>query len=509
MKINKKVIFMFVLMFIVVSVSAMAMGSSLTIMQNEGPMTMDPSNHTATYTQALLSPMFDTLTEFDRNMKKILPCLATDWQISDDAKEWTFTIREGVTFHDGTKLDANAVKKSFDRVMDPNNGLATRSRLTNIIESIEVVDEYTVIFHLIDSYPAFLNTTSYEYTSIISPIAIDKGSEYLARNAVGTGPYTFVEWVSGEKVVMKKNANYWGEVPGVDELVWKWTAELSVLVMAVQTGEADIIFPAPPAYAKTLGASSDINFTQAPGNRCFWIALNTLQKELQDVRVRQALNYAIDREALINSSVLFGCGMIANSPVGPNLYGYDPDCPAYLYDLEKAKALLAEAGYKDGFELPIASQEPDASIVEILKSMWSKIGVDVQIHQMESGVWQGEVFSAPENNKGFSVIASWSSCDASGYLDNLFHTKKFAPAGANLGFYSNEKVDQLLDKAARTVDNDEREKLYFQAQRIIQEEAAHVSLFYANNLLAMNKRVDNVYVRVDGQLCLQNPKIKD
>lgn len=504
MRVNKSII-VFVLAFMVLSVSAMA--SSLTIMQSEAPLTMDPANHSASYTSALLSPMYETLTKFNRNMD-IVPCLATDWQISDDAREWTFAIRKGVTFHGGAKFDAYAVKKSFDRVMDPDNGLARRTRFTSIIESIEVKDDYTIIFNLKISYPGFLNMISSGSASIISPEAVDKGGDYLARNVVGTGPYKFVKWDSGEKVVMEKNTDYWGEVPEVDELVWKWSAEDFVRIMAVQTDEADIIYPVPANYNKVLDASANVNLVQNPSVVCFWIALNTLQGELEDVRVRQALNYAVDRTALIHA-VLADCGTVANSPVGPNLFGYDPDCPAYEYNLEKAKELLVKAGYEDGFELPIATQAADVNVVEALQGMWAKIGVDVVIMQMEYGVWADEVFAAPENNKGYSVIASWSSYDANGYLESLFHTEKFAPVGANLGFYSNEKVDQLLDEANITIDSKKREQLYFEAQHIIQDEAAHVSLYYTNNILAMNDKVDNVFVRPDGELLLHNPKIKD
>ncbi|MGM0603018.1 MAG: ABC transporter substrate-binding protein [Bacillota bacterium] len=505
----KKIVSLMLILFVLMTLSAGAAAEELTVMHSEPPLTMDPSNHSAGYTMAVLYPMYETLTMFNDDME-VVPSLATYWETSEDGTEWTYQIREGVKFHDGSELNAEVVKASFDRLLNPDNGLSTRSRFAGVVESVEVINDYTVRFNLGKPYPAFHHLTSMHSGAIMSPKAMEKGNEFLARNVVGTGPYKFVEWVSGERVVMEKNENYWKDnSDSVEKMIFKWSSEKSVRVMALQSGEVDVIFPVPPAYAKVIENAPNLKLYEEPSDKTLWLALNTLHEPLDNVKVRQALNYATDREAMIKS-LLFGHGTVANSPMGPVSFGYDPETPAYEYDLEKAKELLKEAGYEDGFTLPIAVQEAEANIAEALQGMWSDIGVEVEVNRMEYGLWADEVFSAPENNKGYSVIASWAASllDADGFLTPLFHTDSFAPAGANLGFYSNEKVDSLLDEAARTVDPDKRLELYSEAQRIIQDEGAHVSLYYANSLAGMNEKVKNVWMMSD-MLVFRNPVIAE
>jgi len=504
----KKLIPLMLILFVLIATGVGA-AEELTIMQSEAPLTMDPANHSADYTSAVLYPVYETLTMFNEEME-VVPSLAENWKVSGDGKEWTYEIKEGIKFHDGSELNAEVVKANFERILNPDNGLSTRSRFADVIEKVEVLDDYKISFVLNKSYPAFHHLTSLSSGSIISPKALEKGNEFLARNAVGTGPYKFVEWVSGERVVLEKDEAYRKKSDRIEKLVFKWSPEKSVRVMALQAGEADVIFPVPPAYANVVENASNLELYEKTSDRTFWLALNTLHKPLDNPKVRQALNYATDRKAMIKS-LLFNHGTVANSPMGPLSFGYDPETTAYEYDLEKARELLKEAGYEDGFTLPIAVQEAEANIAEALQGMWSDIGVEVEVNRMEYGLWADEVFSAPENNKGYSVIASWAASllDADGFLTPLFHTDSFAPAGANLGFYSNEKVDSLLDEASKTVDPEERLELYSEAQRIIQNEGAHVSLYYANSLAGMNKEIENVWLMGSGMLVLRNPVIAE
>lgn len=503
----KKLIPLILVLFVLIAFNFVAVAAELTVMHSEPPLTMDPANHSAGYTMAVLYPMYETLTMFNDEME-VVPSLATDWETSQDGTEWTYQIRKGVKFHDDSELNAEVVKANFDRLLNPDNGLSTRSRFAGVIKSVEVIGDYTVKFNLDKPYPAFHHLTSMHSGAIISPEALAKGSDFLARNVVGTGPYQFTEWVSGERVVMDKNEDYWQENgKSVEKMIFKWSSEKSVRVMALQSGEVDVIFPVPPAYAGVIEKSPNLRLDEEASDKTLWLALNTLHEPLANKKVRQALNYATNRKAMINS-LLFNHGTVANSPMGPVSFGYDPETPAYKYNLEKARKLLKEAGYENGFTLPIAVQEAEANIAEALQGMWSDVGVEVEVNRMEYGLWADEVFSAPENNKGYSVIASWAASllDADGFLTPLFHTASFAPAGANLGFYSNEKVDSLLDEAAKTVDSDQRLELYSKAQRIIQAEAAHVSLYYANSLAGMNKKVKNVWMMSD-MLVFRNPVI--
>lgn len=499
MKVSRNLVFVFVFGLMVVVFPALA--STLTVMQTEAPLTMDPSNHTAGYTAAVLNSMYECLTKFDYEMK-IVPGLAIDWQATNDGKTWTFELRRGVVFHDGEDFTAEAVKKSFERLLDPNNGLATRGRFAPVISKIEVVNDYQVKFYLKATYPSFDRLVSMGSASIISPKALDDGIS-LAKNVIGTGPFKFVEWVTGEHVLTEKNNDYWGGIPQVDQLKWKWSPEKSVLVMALQTGEADVIYPLPPAYANSLKKSPKIKVMETETDQTFWLSLNTLHKPLDNVKVRQALNYATDRNGLIKA-IARGYGKIANSPMGPISFGYDPACEAYPFDPAKAKELLREAGYADGFEVPIAVQEAETSYAEALQGMWSELGIDVKIYKMEYAHWADQVFTAKGDNKGYSVIASWASgaLDADTFLKPLFHTASFPPAGANLGFYSNLEVDQLLNEGVITVDPEKRKEIYSKAQKIIQNEGAHISFYYAKKLAGVRSNIQGVWIMGNNQIVL-------
>jgi glutathione transport system substrate-binding protein len=483
--------------------------SQLTVLQAEPPRSMDPANQTANQTASVLYPMYEGLVQ--RTEKQDLaPDLATKWESNADGTVWTFTIRKGVTFHDGTALTPEAVVASFDRLLNPKAGLAGAARFQDVINSAKVVGNDQVQFNLKNPYPAFLALLAESQAGIVSPTAAKNGT--LDRKADGTGPYKFVEWDTGERVVMEANKNYWGNVPKVDRLVWTWSAEPSVMSMSLQSGTDDIVSPLPPVYAKTFTANPQFTLMQEPGSAVFWVALDVQLAPLNDVRVRQALNYATNRKALVDS-LLHGYGTPANSPLAPPDFGYDASIKGYSYNPEKAKKLLAEAGYKDGFTINLALQEKDKAIGTALQAMWAKVGVKLNLQVMESGVWTAAAFGTPKQKKQQkigAVFASWSSntLDADGQLRPLYDTASWAPKSANLGFYSNSKLDTILDKAASITDTSKRKALYKQAQEIINEDAPMVLLYYPTALAARRSNVGGIRLAPGNGLRIRNPTIK-
>lgn len=503
MEIRKKFVYPLLLIVLIFGLaSSLALASTLTIMQSESPRAMDPSNQSATYTGSVLSHMYESLLQIDQH-GKVVPSLATEYSYSADGTEWIFQLRQGVKFHDGAPFNAESVKYSFERILNPDNGLTAYGRFNPIIKSVEVVDTHTVKFNLHKPYPAFASLLTINQASITTPSAAD----IVHRHPVGTGPYKFVEYVSGDRVVMEKNPDYWGEVPEVDRLIWRWSPEESVIVMALQAGEIDIAVPLPATHVDVLEMSPGVVVHEAPGSAVFWVALNTMKKPLDDVRVRQALNYATDRQGVVDS-ILWGHGTVAHSPLAPMYFGYDPTCPGYTYDLDKARALLAEAGYKDGFTMSITVQESEAKYAEVLQGMWREIGVNVVVDQLENALWSAKVFSPAEENETYSSFASWSSIlDADLMLTPLFATKSFPPKSANLGFFSNARLDELLEQAAFEVDPTVREKLYFEAQRIVNDEAAHVTLYYGNTIFGIREGIEGVWIQPGGAINVRNAKI--
>jgi glutathione transport system substrate-binding protein len=469
--------------------------SRVTIMQLEAPLTMDPADHTASFTMDVLDPMYESLTRFDQNLE-VSPSLATKWTVDSSGTKWTLELRKGVLFHDGTPFDAQAVVESFNRLLDPDRGLAGASRVRTIVQRITADGPGTVIFTLRSSYASFPRVLA--VTPIVSHLA-DKHGE-LSRSAIGTGPYKFVEWKTGEYVLEERNDQYWGPRPAVKQLKWIWTSEPVLMNMSVLAGEADIINPLPPIFAEALSRNPKVKLIEGNESRVFWVALNTQRKPLDDIRVRQALNYATDRKALVRTQ-LRGFGTPANSPLAPADFAYDPQTKGYPYDLERAKALMAAAGYGNGFALKIAVQEPDVDLVEALQGMWANIHVNLEIEGMEHGVFSQAIFGSPKQKaeQGIDcVFASWAAdnTDPDYQLAPLYRSNQWSPSGANLGFYANPHLDVLLESAAAELDEEKRKALYREAQQIISDDAPHVLLYYARDIAAQHAGTIPMAVRL-------------
>lgn len=475
--------------------------ATLNVMQNEPPRSMDPGDQTATFTDTVLRPMYEGLVGLTPD-NKIAPALATAWQVSDNGKVWTFTLRQHVTFHDGTPFNADAVVANIQRHIDPKGSLAASSRMRNVIASVKKIDDGSVAITLNKVYPSFLNLLTGGAAKMVSPAADKAGT--IGRKADGTGPYMLQEYKTGEYVLEQKNPHYWGENKGPDQIKWTWSSEPSVMNMALLSGQVDVINPVPPQFGRQLKSNAQVTLEQGAGASVFWVALNVDRKPLSDVRVRQALNLATDKEALLKA-VMFGYASAANSPLAPVNEGYDKSLNEYPYNLDKARALLKEAGYPEGFAMNIAVQGPDARTAQILQAMWGKAGIKLNIQQMESGVWSKAAFAPvaeKEASKTDAILASWSSGlnGSDLQLRPLYYSQSAAPVGANLGFYNNPQLDQLLDKAATTMDDKTRIADYVQAQKIIMQDAPHVMLYFQDDLYATRADIKGVRMEPGGEI---------
>ncbi len=474
----------------------------LVMMQTEAPRSMDPGNHTATYTTAVLDPMYESLVQFDEKLN-LVPGLATEWHSNPAGNIWTAKLRTGVFFHDGTKLDAPAAVASFARLLDAKRGLAGSGSFRSVVERVTVCENGSAVcFFLREPYAALPSLLT--VTPVVSPKADAKGM--LEQHAVGTGPYKFIDWKTGEYVLEERNLQYWGPKPKWARLKWIWSTEPALMNMAIAAREVDLVNPLPPVFAEALRRNKRVKLLEGKSSAVFWVALNMRSKPLDDVRVRQALNYATDRAALIRSQ-LRGYGLPANSPLAPADFGYDPAIRGYAFNLAKARALLVEAGFGQGFHMNVAAQEGQTNIVQALAGMWAQINVTLHIRQMETGVFSQAIFGSPAQKREQdiqAVFASWTSSnlDAEHQLGPLYRTKSWAPAGANLGFYSNKKLDLLLDQAARELNVRKREELYSEAQQIISDDAPHVLLYYVKDLAAEQASLSRPWIFPGGEVRL-------
>ena len=470
---------------------------TLTVMLTEGPRSMDPANHTATLTGTVLAPMYEGLVRTAEGGSE--PLLATRWQTSADGSSWTFTLRPGVRFHDGTIMDAEAVAGTFRRLIDPRSALAAAGKFTPVIASVEVVDSGTVRFHLRKPYADFLTLLGSNQASVVSARGAQSG--VLARAADGTGPFRFVSWQPGVAVTEQRNPLYWGARPRLGTLRWLSSSEPSVLYMALRSGDADVAAPLSPVFAARTARNPALRLLHQPGRAFFWIALNTRLAPFDDPRVRQALSYATDRRALV-TALLGGFGQGAVAPVAATTPYATADPRRLGYDLAQARRLLTEAGQARGLHIAVATQDDDEALVEALQAMWAKAGVTLDIRRLEGGVYAYEAFATPEAKArdGLGgVLSSWSSGVVPELqLRPLFARASRAPVGANLGFFDDADVDRLLDMAETTSIPAERARLYGAVQRLIIDQAPAVLLYTRDDLVGLRKDVSGVTVAADG-----------
>ena len=473
---------------------------TLAVMQTEGPRSMDPADHTATLTATILDPMYEGLVR-QTPFAGTAPLLATHWTASADGRTWTFALRDGVRFHDGSSLNAAAVVASFQRLINPSAALAATGKFIPVIASVDAVNDRQVQFRLKKPYADFLTLLGANQASVVSPRAIESGA--LSRRASGTGPFEFVAWRSDDSVVQRRNRRYWGAPAAVETLTWTWSSEPSVLYMALRTGDADIAAPLSPVFASRAATNPSLRLIHQNGTAFFWIALNTRLAPFDDARVRQALNYATNRPALV-AGLLRGFGQPATAPLASTTPYVHPDLDHVRFDPVYARRLLAQSGQARGLRIAIAVQEADEPLAEALQAMWLDVGVDLEIRRLEGGVYASAAF-APASVKDAEglggVLSSWSSGIVPDLqLWPLFSSASAAPAGANLGFFRDRLVDQLLDAAAGAADPGDRDRLYAMVQRRIVDAAPAVLLYTRDDLVGVRRGVSGVSVRPGGEL---------
>ena len=461
---------------------------------------MDPANHTATLTAAILRPMYEGLVRPTRQGPPA-PLLAASWTASADALTWTFQLRGGVRFHDGAPMDAAAVAASFQRLIDPDAALAAAGKFRPVIGSVAAVGPLAVQFRLTKPYADFLTLLAANQASVVSPLAVRSGT--IGRVACGTGTFAFERWASEDFVQQRRHAGYWGAPARVDELRWTWSSEPSVLYMALRTGDADIATPLSPVFARRAGANPALGLVHQSGTAFFWIAINTRLAPFDDVRVRQALNYATDRSALV-AGLLGGYGQPAQAPLASVTPFARPDPQHVRYDPALARRLLAQAGHARGVRIAVAIQDDDELLAEALQEMWREVGVALDIRRLEGGVYAAAAFAGPAAKAADGiggVLSSWSSGAVPDLqLRPLFTSASMAPAGANLGFFSDPAVDRLIDSAAGASDQAERGRLYAAAQSAIVAAAPAVLLYTRDDLVGARRGITGLEVLPGGEL---------
>lgn len=460
-------------------------------------ISLDPHVSAGTPAEVVRSHIYEGLVSADEK-NNIHPALAEKWEVAADGVTWTFHLKKGVKFHDGTELKAGDVKKTFERILDEKNGL-NRRYLYTFIDKIEVVDDATVKIITKQPQSNILNLLAYNGGAIVSSSALDKWGKDLGKHPVGTGPFKYKEEAAGEYVTVERFNDYWGGTKNIQQIKFVTVPEEATRVTMLKTGEADFISGIPPQDMKSIESMANVAVRKDPSNRVIHIGFNVGKQPFDNLKVRQALNYAIDRDLLVKS-VCGGVGEPATSVLAPVTWGYF-NTGAYTYDLEKAKKLLAEAGYPDGFSgklyTPQGRYFKDKETALAVAEMWKKIGVNLEVEVVDWAQYLKELKVANDKgNKMSAYLLGWESTtgEANYIINTVFATKNIAPTGWNTMFYSNPKVDELSVLAVKTLDDKQRLEYFKEFQQIAAQDAPWAPLYVAGQVSAYRSNIKGITV---------------
>ncbi len=520
--------FISVLLLSMLFIFSLVMGSSASgtlVFGNSGDAArLDPADVTDGESISRMDNIFEGLVEYKEGSTEIQPCLATSWETSADGKEITFHLRKGVKFHDGTDFNADAVVFSFARQYDPNHPYHQYGEwsywgyMFSDIEKVEKIDDYTVKIVLSNVNASIMTSLAMFTVNIVSPANAEKYKEDAFKYPCGTGPFKFVEWVKDDHITLEANENYWRGRPKLDKLIFKVIPDPSARLLALEVGEIHGMEYPNPADFERIKANPDLVLMSEPGMNIGYMAMNTgygykdvnkngikdpdepLEKTpgylepLTKKEVRQAINMAIDKEAIVRD-IYRGTASVAKNGMPPFMLGYNDEIEDYPYDPARAKELLAKAGYPDGFEvtlhvMPVSRPymfDPP-KIGEAIQSYLGAVGIKVKFYQVDWGTYLQET----EAGLHQMCLLGWTgdNGDPDNFMNVLYglNTCSIGTAG-NYAFYTNEENQELLTKALRTYDVNQRAEYYKKAQELIHEDAGWVFLAHANQSAVFRSNV--------------------
>lgn len=496
------------LMAMLISSSAHAAGKDVVYACESTVKSLDPHDTSDTYSGAIERTMLQGLMGFDTDLK-IIPVLAESYSFNQEATEFTFKLRQGIKFHDGTPFNAEAVRVNVERMM---TGKYKRSSLMKPVKELQVIDEYTVKYVLNEPFGAFINAVAHPGALIVSPKAIAEYGDDINKHPVGTGQFKFVEWVSGNFVKVAKNEEYWGEKAKVDTITFRPVPEGGARLAMLRAGQAHYIYPMPASLRKVAEADPKIDLIERPSIIVRYLVMNTQYKPLSDVRVRQAINYAMDVDSIIKIA-WGGAGTASDSVIPPNLQHYSKQS-VWPYDLEKAKALMKEAGYENGFE--VVFMTPNASIrlraTEMIKQQLEKINITGDLVSMDVASFYNKLESNRSDDNPpvpFLAFGGWSAStgDADWGTRPLISTEAFPPSMSNFGFYSDAKVDQLIQEGLSSADPKVRAEAYAKLQAYVWEQCPWGYLWVDTLTSAKSKKLEGIVPMPDGGFSVEKAEL--
>jgi peptide/nickel transport system substrate-binding protein len=468
-------------------------GGQLTIILSGGTDSLDPNKSVFFFGRMIMRNIYDTLLVKDPDTGLFGPGLAESWEVSNDSKTLTFHLKSGVKFHDGTPFNADSMVFTFDRILDPATGSPYGGSKLGQVESYRAVDSQTFEVVLKEVFAPFFDALSEPALSPVSKAAVEKWGEDFGQHPVGTGPFMFKEWKTGEYITLVRNPDYsWGtEISGpayLDQVTFRFITEAGTGVAMLETGDANAVFAPPASQVAELAA--DPQFQLVTTERQGFVrvvVLQTTHPPLDDVTVRRAIAFALNRDTY--TEVLFeNIGSPAYGPLSPNTFGYWSGVKDLVpnYDPMEAKELLSEAGWedtdgdgivdKDGVPLKLnymtTSDTRGTATGELIQAMLHDVGIDVELLVLD----QGAFVPAQQNGEADMNGMLFPSSDPD-ILFSVAHSSQAGPPGWNAAFYSNPELDGWLEKGRTTVDPVERANDYMEVQRIMVEELPYIPMY--------------------------------
>jgi peptide/nickel transport system substrate-binding protein len=475
-------LFVFVLMF---AGAAFAQGDTLTVVSGADSKSLDPHAAPDLASTQVMTQIMESLITIDAE-GKIVPLLAESFEKLDDLR-YKFVLRKGVKFHNGEEMKADDVKYTFTRAV--NTGKVIDYVVRNIdIDNIEVIDDYTVVVPSKTPDSSFLACLSHYCAGVIlNKKAVEAAGDTVGMEPCGTGPYKFVSWQKGNRIVLARFDDYWGDKAKTSNLVFRTITEGTNRCIELETGGTDVALSILPIDVNKVADNAKLTLLRVPAPVVMYLGMNVSNEPLSDIRVRKAITLAVDNRPIVKIAFK-GVGQPARSPVPPTIKYYDKTLPEMLPDIEKAKALMAEAGYENGLKMELWCRDDKTytDTATIIQSQLKQIGIDLSSQVMEWGAFLEKLKQREQQ----LYLQAWNSviADPDYSLFGVFHSSQRL-TGLNRGVYGNPEVDKLLDEGKSVDDGPEREAIYYKLQRMIIDDVAWGYLHVNELLIGMQKNV--------------------
>jgi peptide/nickel transport system substrate-binding protein len=468
--------------------------NTLVMIIESSPANLDPRVGVDGQSERIDQLLFDALLTRDEHFN-VQPGLAEHWD-NPDPLTYIFHLHRGVTFHDGRPLTSRDVKWTFDSLLE-GKIRSTKSASYSSVDHIDTLDEFTVAFHLKEPNANLLWNLSEGASGIVPYGSLDE----ITRQPMGSGPFKFLSAEQDKEIVVERNDNYWGTRARLARVRFIVVPDATTRALELRKGSADVAINALTSDTiVALEREPNLQIERAPGTVLSYLAFNLRDPTLQDVRVRQAIAYAIDRAPLLQY-IWRGFAQPALSVLPPQSWAYDSNVTAYPHDPEKAREMLDAAGYRPRngvrFHLTMktSTEESTRLLAAVLQQQLRDVGIGLDIRTFEFATFFADVTSGAFQLYSLRWIGGNEDPDI---FELCFHSNRFPPKGANRGFYSNPRIDSLIDEARREPDQNVRKPLYAEVQEILAQQEPYINLWYFDNVLVHTRRVRNVTLNPSG-----------